>query len=177
MLPKNYIFKSKRLGFRNWINSDVKKLAKINADKEVMKCFPKTYSEKETLQFIKRMQKQYSKNGYCYFAVDKLIDGEFIGFIGLSEQNYESDFTPCIDIGWRISKKEWNNGFATEGAKQCLLFAKDKLINTKILATAPSININSIAVMKKIGMQKIKTFEHPLLSNDKRLVNCVLYQK
>ncbi len=177
MLQKKYIFKSERLGFRNWIDSDIKKMARINSDKEVMKFFPKTYSEKETFLFVERMQNQYAKRGFCYFAVDKLIDGEFIGFIGLSEQTFKSNFTPCIDIGWRIDKKEWNKGYATEGALQCLYFAKNELRINKISSIASIINTKSEHIMKKIGMQKIKTFEHPLLAHDERLKACVFYQK
>lgn len=177
MLQKKYIFKSERLGFRNWMVSDINKLDKINTDKKVMEFFPKTYSEKETLLFIERMQSQYAKKGFCYFAVDKLENGNFIGFIGLSEQTFKSDFTPCIDIGWRIDKEEWNKGFATEGALQCLSFAKNVLLLSKISSIASIINIKSEHIMKKIEMQKIKTFEHPLLTHDERLRACVLYQK
>ena len=177
MLDKKYIFKSERLGFRNWIDSDLEKMARINSDKEVMEFFPKTYSEKETQIFIERMQNLYTKKGFCYFAVDKLIDAQFIGFIGLSEQTFKSDFTPCIDIGWRIDKNEWNNGFATEGALQCLHFAKEILQLSNISSIASVINVKSEHIMKKIGMKKIKFFEHPVLADNERLKACVLYQK
>jgi len=35
-MKKNYLFKSKRLGFRNWVASDLEKMVEINADKKVM---------------------------------------------------------------------------------------------------------------------------------------------
>ncbi len=175
-MKKNYIFKSQRLGFRNWIDSDVEKMSKINSDKDVMAFFPNVQSENKTLNFINRMKKQYLEKRYCYFAVDKLIDGDFIGFIGLSEQTFKSDFTPCIDIGWRIDKNKWNNGFATEGALRCLEFASDELKLDHIYATAPKVNIKSELIMKKIGMNRIKTFNHPLLFQNNRLKECVLYR-
>jgi RimJ/RimL family protein N-acetyltransferase len=83
---KHYLFQSKRLGFRNWIESDIQQMAEINADARVMAYFPNIKTMDETREFILRMQQQFSKKGFCYFAVDKLENGEFIGFIGLSEQ-------------------------------------------------------------------------------------------
>lgn len=173
----NYLFTSHRLGFRNWKESDLHPMAEINADQEVMEFFPGTQSEQETLNFIKRMQKQFSEKGFCYFAVDILDGGEFIGFIGLSEQVFEADFTPCIDIGWRLKKREWGKGYTGEGAKACLDFAFHQLKIDKVYAMAPAVNHRSEKVMKKIGMKKVKTFDHPKLLNDTRLRECILYQK
>ena len=173
---KNYLFKSDRLGFRNWLASDVDKLAAINADKEVMEFFPSTRTLPETKTFIERMQKQYAEKGYCYFAVDTLEDENLIGFIGLSEQNFAADFTPCIDIGWRLAKAAWNKGYATEGANRCLEFGFDTLNLDKIYAIATESNIKSQQVMKKIGMCKVKTFDHPQLLDNARLRKCLLHE-
>lgn len=173
---KNYTFTSERLGFRNWIDTDIIKMAKINSNPNVMAFFPCTQSYEMTREFIERMQQQFSKNNYCYFAVDQLSDGAFIGFIGLSGKDFESDFTPCIDIGWRLDENYWSRGFATEGAKACLDYGFNQLKLERIIAIAPVINIKSEDVMKKIGMKKIKNFNHPLLPNDKRLQECMLYE-
>lgn len=171
----NYLFKSDRLGFRNWLESDLEKLAVINADKEVMEFFPSTRTLPETKTFIERMRNQYRDKGYCYFSVDNLEDDTFIGFIGLSEQNFAADFTPCTDIGWRLAKTAWNKGYATEGAKRCLEYGFEALHLDKIYSIAPVANIKSQQVMKKIGMRQVKTFDHPQLLDNARLRKCVLY--
>ena len=173
---KDYIFTSKRLGFRSWEEADIPQLAEINADKEVMEFFPATHSEKETREFIQKMQVQYEQKGFCYFAVDKLENSELIGFIGLSEQNFSSSFTPCIDIGWRLKKNEWKKGYASEGAKACLNFAFSQLSIERVFSIAPVVNTRSQAVMKKIGMRQVMIFNHPKLLNDRRLEKCVLYE-
>lgn len=173
----SYLFTSARLGFRNWLHSDLEKLAAINSDPKVMEFFPGVLTLHETSDFIERMQEQFSKKGFCYFAVDKLADNEFIGFIGLSEKTFAADFTPCVDIGWRLKSSEWGNGYATEGAKRCLEYAFRELDLKSVVAMAPIINIKSEKIMQKIGMQKVKTFLHPLLENDKRLEECLLYEK
>lgn len=172
---KNYIFTSERLGFRNWIEDDIKKMAYLNNNPNVMAFFPSIPSFEETKAFVERMQQQFSENNNCYFTVDLLEKNVFIGFIGLSNKDFKSDFTPCIDIGWRLSEKYWYKGYATEGAKACLEFGFKQLKMKQIVAIAPKINLNSEKVMKKIGMKKLKDFNHPLLVNDNLLRECVLY--
>lgn len=158
-----YIFKSERLGFRNWNLADIEKLHEINSDKDVMAFFPSIPTKEQTTEFVSRMIKQFETKGYCYFAVDTLNENKFIGFIGLSEQIFEADFTPCVDIGWRIKKEFWNKGFATEGAKKCLVYAKEILKLQHVYAIAPKINVKSEKVMINIGMKKQTEFEHPML--------------
>lgn len=173
---EKYLFTSDRLGFRDWNISDIDKLFEINSDKEVMEFFPSLPTKSETISFIERMKNQFQEKGFCYFAVDKLVNNEFIGFIGLSEQTYPADFTPCVDIGWRINRKEWNKGFATEGAKKCLEYALNNLKINKIFAVAPKVNVKSEHIMEKIGLKKQYEFDHPLLTDHKLLKTCVLYR-
>ncbi len=132
MNDKKYIFTSERLGFRNWNLTDIDKMHEINSDEKVMEFFPNILTRRQTEEFIKRMKKQYENKGFCYFAVDKLDNNDFLGFIGLSEQTYQADFTPCVDIGWRIKSSEWNKGFASEGAKKCLDYALNELKLEKV---------------------------------------------
>ncbi len=140
-----------------------------------MEFFPFLPSKKQTGEFMLRMQNQFSENGFCYFPVDHLETNRFIGFIGFSLQNFESDFTPCVDIGWRIDKKYWGKGLATEGALECIKFAKDNLVQDRIYSMASKTNTKSIQVMKKIGMTYIKDFEHPKLVAYPTLKKCVLF--
>lgn len=174
-ISTQYLFKSERLGFRNWLSSDIELMSKINSNAEVMEFFPSILNVQQTSKFIERMQNMFEQKGFCYFAVDTLIEGELIGFIGLAEQTYNASFTPCVDIGWRLHSKYWNKGYATEGAKACLKYAFDVLNLEKIVAVAPIINLKSIAVMKKIGMKYLMSFTHPFLMNDDRLKECVVY--
>ena len=172
---KKYLFTSSRLGFRTWCTEDIEQMAQINSDPEVMEFFPLLPSTKDTGDFIERMQQQYLKEGFCYFPVDYLDTNQFIGFTGLSFQNFDVDFTPCIDIGWRISKNYWSKGLATEGALACLKYARNELKLNKIYSMAPKINTRSIQVMKNIGMTFIKDFDHPNLVQYPTLVKCELY--
>ena len=176
MAKDEYIFKSERLGFRKWSDSDLEEFFALNSDEEVMEHFPKTLSKKEVEEFIERLSAQFDKNGYTYFATEVLESKEFIGMIGIAFQEYETQFTPAIDIGWRLKKDAWGNGYATEGAKRCLQYAFNELGIDKIIAVCPVNNVKSENVMKKIGMRKIGEFKHPKLKEYPEHEQCVCYE-
>lgn len=173
---KEYIFTSSRLGFRNWLTADLSAFAALNADVDVMEHFPKPLTEKETAHFIQRLQKHFDQYGYNYFATEILETGELIGFIGLAHQTYESEFTPATDIGWRLKKTAWGNGYATEGAKRCMAYAFNKIKLTQLFATCTLKNKRSENVMQKIGMTKMGYFNHPNLKAHPAYEKCVWYQ-
>ncbi|AOW20477.1 GNAT family N-acetyltransferase [Urechidicola croceus] len=172
----NYTFISQRLGFRNWNESDIELLYKINSDKDVMEFFPSIPSLEETKDFIKRMQTHFVKNGFCYFAVDLIDTNEFIGFIGLCKQTYKTEFSPFIDIGWRLKKSVWNQGLATEGAKACLEYGFKNFNLETIYSIAPLINLKSQRIMEKIGMEFDSTFSHPKIEKCHILNKCVFFK-
>ena len=175
-MKKEYIFKSKRLGFRDWIDDDLDEFSKLNSDINVMEHFPKPLTKEETYDFIQRLKKHFKEKGFNYFATEILETGEFIGFIGLAYQDYESEFTPNVDIGWRLKKEAWGNGYATEGAKRCIDFGFENLNLDKIISVCTEKNFNSENVMKKIGMKKVGEFNHPKLNEYPKLMKCLCYE-
>jgi len=175
-MNSQYIFTSERLGFRNWQHADIDPMYEISSDPKVMLHFPSTQSKQYTVDFITKMKAQFVENGFCYFAVELLETNEFIGFIGICRQTYEVDFNPSIDIGWRLDQNYWYKGYATEGAKACLTYAFTTLKLQKVVSVATKGNIPSIAVMKKIGMNRVKEFQHPLLKDFPNYQDCVLYE-
>ena len=173
---KYFLFKSQRLGFRNWMNEDLHEFAKLNADSEVMAHFPEILSKKETKAFIQRLQLHFDENSYNYFAIEFLETGEFIGFIGLALQEYESEFNPATDIGWRLKKSSWGKGYATEGAKRCLNYAFNVLKLESVISICTENNSNSENVMIKIGMVKKGEFKHSRLKLYPAFEKCIWYE-
>ena len=159
-----------------WSLDDLDDLFQLNSDEEVMEHFPKTLTKEETETYIIRMQNHYKKHGYNYYATEIKDSGELIGFIGLAYQDFESDFTPNVDIGWRLKKSAWGKGYATEGAKKCLDIAFNQLHINKVISTCTLGNKSSEKVMQKIGMKKISEFEHPKLEEYPEMQPCLLYE-
>lgn len=175
-MGKKYIFKSERLGFRDWIKSDLKELTMMNSDAEVMEHFPKTLTEKENKELFEKLKQHYKNRKHTYFATETLVNSEFIGFIGLAYQDYQTEFTPAVDIGWRLKKSAWGKGYATEGAKKCLAFGFSELSFSEIIATCTVDNLKSENVMRKIGMKKLGTFKHPKLQEYPKYEECKCYR-
>ena len=175
-MNQRYIFKSDRLGFRNWTMDDLPEFAALNEDERVMEHFPKPLTHQETEAFINRLRKHFDDWGYTYYATEVLETGTLIGFIGLAYQTYEAEFTPAVDIGWRLKPSAWGKGYATEGAKRCLEFAFEILELEKIVAVFTANNKKSENVMKKIGMTRKGEFNHPALSEYPDLERCIWYE-
>jgi len=174
-MPK-YDIVTPRLGLRNWTTEDAIPFYELCNDNEVMRYFPYNLSMEQVQAFIVRMQTHYKKDGYCYFATDLLETGECIGMIGMLYQDFESAYTPNTDIGWRLSKKYWNKGLATEGAQACLDAAASKFNINTVYSFASLANEGSIRVMQKIGMKQVGTFIHPKIVDYPSLRECVVYK-
>ena len=174
----NYFFTSKRLGFRKFRPDDLPIFAEMNANAEVMEFFPNALSTEESDGLANRINTHAEAHQYTYFATEIIDNQEFIGFIGLALQAYETPFcaSPFTDIGWRLKKAAWGKGFATEGAKACLQYAFETIGLTEIYAAAMIGNENSEKVMQKIGMKKLGTFDHPNIEKGHPKRRCVFYQ-
>jgi len=171
----HYDFESERLGFRRWKSGYSLPFQKMNNDKDVMEFMPKCLNSIESDQFIERINAHFKKYGHSLWAVEVKKTKEFIGYIGLYTAEFDAEFTPCTEIGWRLSKDHWNKGYATEGAIECLDFAFNVLNIRKIYSFTSLLNVKSINVMKKIGLCKESEFDHPNLKIGHPLRRHVLY--
>ncbi|MFB6457853.1 GNAT family N-acetyltransferase [Chitinophaga sp. Hz27] len=173
---KQYLFTSDRLGFRKWLPEDLTPFAAINADPIAMEYFPMLMSEEETSNMIARIQQHFADHKYGLYAVDLLENGQFIGFIGFNHPTFESWFTPCVEIGWRLRPEVWNNGYATEGAIRCFEYAFHQLGFKEIYAFTTVSNKKSERIMLKAGMHHVGFFDHPKLASDHPFLRHTLYK-
>lgn len=174
-MENTYIFESERLGFRRWNIEDREPFAKMNNDQEVMEFLPKKLTSKESCEFISRIEEHFEIHNYGLWVAEVKETSKFVGFIGFYTATFESDFTPCIEIGWRINRENWSLGYATEGAKACLEYGFNHLGFEKVYSFTSKLNIRSINVMKKIGLVEEREFNHPRLEEKDPLRPHVLY--
>lgn len=171
-----YIIETERLGLRKWKHEDIEPFAIMNSDKEVMKYFPKTLSRDETLGYVHIIYSHFEKYGFGLFAVEEKATHKFIGFTGFSIPTFHAYFTPCVEIGWRLSKEVWKRGLATEAAKACLNYGFEALNFNKIVSFTSVLNTDSEKVMQRIGMTHRGFFDHPKIENGSPLHRHVLYE-
>ena len=96
-----------RLSLRRWQEADVAPFAAMTADPQVMEFFPAELSLDETADLISRINRHFDEHGFGLWAVELKSSGQFIGFIGLQIPSFESHFTPCVEIGWRLAHEHW----------------------------------------------------------------------
>jgi len=169
------IISTERLILRNWCDTDIEPFVQMNSDARIMKYFPNVLNRLQTIEFVQKIQQHFDKYTYGLFAVEEKLNREFIGFIGFSHPQFESFFTPCIEIGWRLSATYWNKGLATEGALACLEYGFSILNFNNIYSFTSVHNLPSISVMKKIGLKHHGDFDHPKINKDNWLYKHTLY--
>ena len=165
----NSIITTDRLIIRNWLESDISSLVQMNKDQDVMRYFLSTMSDEESIDLYNRIIAHFNKNGFGLYVVEAKDNNEFLGYTGFMKADFESDFTPCIEIAWKFNKQFWGKGFATEAAKACLEYGFSKLHFEKVHSFTSIHNKKSEAVMRRIGMSKTGEFNHPKVPVDNEL--------
>jgi ribosomal-protein-alanine N-acetyltransferase len=143
-----------RLILRQWSVDDLAPFAAMNADPRVCEYFPSTLTEEQSNALADRIMQHFSRNGFGLFAAEVKGGAAFIGFVGVSIPRFETHFTPCVEIGWRLAHAQWGKGYATEGARAALNYGFDTLKLKEIVSFTVPDNLRSRAVMEKLGMTR-----------------------
>ncbi|SEA21204.1 GNAT family N-acetyltransferase [Microbulbifer marinus] len=169
--------KTERLQLRNWRDSDRGPFAEMNADPRVMEHFPALLSRAESDAGVDRQLAHIEKYGWGFWAVERLEDEKFIGFVGIKHVTDDMPFAPAVEIGWRLGTEYWGQGYATEAARASLRVAFEQLELPEVVSFTPLTNLRSQAVMERLGMRRApETFEHPLVPVASPLRKHCLYQ-
>lgn len=169
---------TERLILRPWLTTDRKPFAAMSADAYVMRYFPATLDEAASNALVDLLEARWAKNGFAFAAVERKADRAFLGFIGLSRVPYETPFTPAVEIGWRLARHAWGQGYASEGARQALHWGFSALNLDEAVSFTAEQNAPSRRVMERIGMTRDEAgdFDHPLLDETSPLQRHVLYR-
>lgn len=144
---------TKRLRLRLFNSGDAQAMYRLSSDPEVIK-----YAEARPVESLEEARQRleagplsdYRKYGYGRFALELKETGQVIGFCGIK-------FIPEIDlpeIGYRLEKRYWGQGYGTEAAKACVAFAREDLQLEKIVALIMPENAASIRIAEKLGMAR-----------------------
>ncbi len=172
------VSQTRRLLLRRWRESDREPFARLNADPHVMEFFPAPRSSEESDQLVEQFEADFLQHGFGICAVELMEDHSFIGFIGLNVATFSAHFTPCVEIGWRLSAAHWGRGLATEGAREMVRQAFDVLQLEELVSFTVPTNIRSRRVMEKLGMTHSPSddFDHPKIPEGHPLRRHVLYR-
>ncbi|MEM8523013.1 MAG: GNAT family N-acetyltransferase [Bacteroidota bacterium] len=133
---------------------DFDELFKMNSDPEIMKYVGdgSTRTRDQMTKELEMLILHYTrKPGLGIWATELKINNCFVGASGLVYY----DNTPEIEVGYRMQKEFWNNGYATEASMGLLRYGFKQLNLHKIVSSAHVGNKASRRVMEKIGMRYI----------------------
>jgi RimJ/RimL family protein N-acetyltransferase len=172
------VLQTERLILRDWCAADREPFAQMNADTRVMEFMPGTLSRAGSDSLIEKIEKHIQSHGFGLFAAELRSPQAFVGYIGLAIPSFQAAFTPCVEIGWRLSAVHWGKGLATEGAKEMVRYGFQVLGLEELVSFTVPANIRSRRVMEKLGMthDPAEDFEHPRLPEGHPLRRHVLYR-
>lgn len=144
---------------REIINDDFDELYRMNSDPEILKYVGdgSTRSHEQMINELEMLISHYrGKPGLGMWATILKDTNTFVGVSGLVYY----DKTPEIEIGYRMLKKYWNKGYATEASIGLLEYGFKTLGLSKIVSSAHIDNLASRRVMEKMGMTYIDNWVH-----------------
>ena len=145
------IFETERLILRQFTAEDASLIHQLNQDPEVLKYLHEqpVNNEKQALTILLTILLPQYRNDLGRWAIYIKTDQTFVGWCGLKYMHSREE----TDLGYRLLKKEWGKGYATEAARQTLDYGFKKLRLASITGRAHIENIASVRVLEKIGMQ------------------------
>lgn len=167
-----------RLLLRRWRADDLAPFAAINADPIVMEHFPATLSTADSDALLQRIEDCFEQHGYGLWAVERIAGCELIGFVGLNPVPPELPFAPAVEVGWRLGRDYWGQGYAGEAARAALDFGFRRLALNEIVSFTARVNVRSRRLMERLGMSRdpAEDFEHPLLPEGHQLRPHAVYR-
>ncbi|KQX66894.1 GNAT family N-acetyltransferase [Angustibacter sp. Root456] len=148
---------------RRWVADDRAPFAALGADPAVMEHFPSLHDRATSEATIERFERHLSEHGWGVWALERTDTGEFIGFTGLTPVPEDVPVASDVEVGWRLARRHWGHGFASEAATAALGVAFDDLGLPDVVSFTSHANVRSQAVMRRIGLRRRPDadFDHP----------------
>jgi RimJ/RimL family protein N-acetyltransferase len=93
--------------------------------------------------------KSYHDKGFGFWKVELKSDGSAMASAGLAKRDYLDD----VDLGFAFLPEFTRQGYALEAAEAIVLYAKEKLGLTRLVAFNTKDNTSSTRLLMKLGFQ------------------------
>jgi len=138
-------------------------LVELDSDPEVLRfIFGRALSREEVLteHLPRRLRDDGPPRGIGYWAGFHLAESQDAGFVGWWTLAVDPDDADTAELGYRLRREAWGQGYATEGSRALLDHAFHTLGLPRVWATTMAVNAGSRAVMEKVGMRHVRTEVH-----------------
>jgi RimJ/RimL family protein N-acetyltransferase len=161
---------TERLLLRRWRpETDLEPLAELCADPEVMRFIGtgRPLPRSAAGDLLATIGRHWHQHGYGLWAIEVKEraggrPGEAIGFAGLMIPSFLPAVLPAVECGWRLARRWWGHGLATEAARASLAWGREQLGLASVLSIIAPGNERSVRVAEKLGMRRGRDRVHPL---------------
>jgi [ribosomal protein S5]-alanine N-acetyltransferase len=150
---------TERLIIRPFAPGDLEAMHAVWSDPEVMGPVPGVaYDRDKSRAKLSEKIGHQARHGFSKWAVVEKANGTVIGECGLQYL----DAGPDIELGYKLGRAHWGQGFAAEAARACLEWGLAERAQ-RVVAIVDPANRRSARVLDKIGMVRHGTwhgFDH-----------------
>lgn len=145
------IAETARLRLRHFTAADLAPMTRVFGDAEVMRFGDGAQTTEWVRAWLRGCAVSYERHGYGPWAVVEKSSGAAIGYCGLFDFPNVNG-RPEIEIGYRLNRAYWSQGYATEAVIAVRDYAFDVLGMTRLVAIIDPENVASIHVAEHAGM-------------------------
>jgi RimJ/RimL family protein N-acetyltransferase len=165
MKKSGYFIETERLVLRPWRASDLGSFSAMHADSEVIADQGGPLSAAESEAKLQRYSLALRTHGYSRWCVTDRQE-KFVGYVGVVHHDAHPSLGKHDEIGWRLNRRYWGQGFATEAAKASLDDAFNRLQLTQVFSCTSPDNTRSQAVMNRLSLQRAAQFDFNWKNDD-----------
>ncbi|MCA1218250.1 GNAT family N-acetyltransferase [Streptomyces sp. 8L] len=153
-----------RLRLRPFTDADAAPLFALHSSSHVLRYWdtPPWRERARAERFIAACRTMADEGTGARVAIDRVSDGGFIGWCGLSRWNPEYR---SASLGYCFDDAAWGHGYATEAARALLRWAFDTLDLNRVQAETDTRNAASARVLEKAGFVREGTLREDCVVN------------
>jgi RimJ/RimL family protein N-acetyltransferase len=153
------VLETERLTLRQFTEADVGNLFDLNSDPEVMRYLnggkpaSRENIRDEIIPFHLGAYERFP--GFGTWAAQATATGDFLGWF-----HFRVVAGQGIDLGYRLHRRAWNKGYATEGSRALVSKGFTSLGVERVFGHTMAVNLASRRVLEKSGLVLVRTFPY-----------------
>jgi RimJ/RimL family protein N-acetyltransferase len=166
---------TERLILRDWRDEDWAKFWQGTNTPEVMRWLGGVCDDAKQQAAQERLLSYKREHGHTFWVVERKSDSELLGFCGLKRSNQAGGPQGLMEVGWRLRRDTWGQGYAKEAASASLDLAFDPFGADEVVALTVQGNTPSWGLMLRLGMRRRADLDFENAEFDPDNPNIIVY--